>query len=722
MAATNRRDGVRIGLMLLLLTVSYIRAQDEPQDEEGDWFAEFLDLRNSCKFPMFSIGFLIEPSGKFYYEVCKTTQPDGDLSRLCQKMFDLTLYMCNQTQVSEQKKKTIDTQMSSELMKFAKDETPFCTRLERDRNSSNYLGTYLPKDMNCETACKKDVAEKLCEFNFFSVIVYENITAAAGQSGREPNRSSSSTGPIGVAGDISSAKTTGTNVGSPTPPLAIKSNNKTVTVENKEGDTNTGQEVNNTGSPLNGSHALVPVNGSAVEPKGTDVVTDRPVAVDKTNKTTVKVEGLSGKDPHETPATVDRDGLSGKDPHETPATVGSDGLSGKDPHETPATVGSDGLSGKDPHETPATVGSDGLTRKDPHETPATVGRDGLSGKDPHETPATVGRDGLSGKDPHETPATVGRDGLSGKDPHETPATVGRDGLSGKDPHETPATVGRDGLSGKDPHETPATVGRDGLSGKDPHETPATVGRDGLSGKENHKTLGVEGGDGLSGKENHKTLGVEGGDGLSGRENHKTLGVEGSDGLSGKENHKSLGVEGGDGQSGKENHKTLDLEGGDGLSGKGNHKTLDVEGGDGLSGKENHKSLGVEGGDGQSGKDSHETLSTEGGDGQSGKDSHDTDSDFSEPGDGRRQPVVHSDTAKSPVQIKKLEKEYEAPSSGNFMAYFLTAVVLCIAGYVVFHNKQKIIAFVIEGRSGQGRRRTNGSGEYKKLQSNVEESV
>ena len=34
-------------------------------------------------------------------------------------------------------------------------------------------------------------------------------------------------------------------------------------------------------------------------------------------------------------------------------------------------------------------------------------------------------------------------------------------------------------------------------------------------------------------------------------------------------------------------------------------------------------------------------------------------------------------------------EPEPPGSGNFMAYFLTVVVLCIAGYVVFHNKQKV---------------------------------
>ncbi|XP_046352482.2 trans-Golgi network integral membrane protein 2-like isoform X2 [Haliotis rufescens] len=631
MAATNRRDGVRIGLMLLLLTVSYIRAQDEPQDEEDDWFAEFRNLRDSCKFPMLSLGFLTEPSGKFYYEVCETTQPGGDLSRLCKKMFDLTLYMCNQTQVSEQKKKTIDRQMTSELMKFDKDETPFCTRLERDRNSSRYLGTYLPKDMNCETACKKNVAEKLCEFNFFSVIVYEKI--AAGPSGRESNRGGSSTGPIGDAGDNGSA-----NVGSTTPPLAKKSNDKTVTVGNKEGDTNI--EVNNTGSPLNGSHASVLVNGSAGEPKRTDVDIARPVVVDKTHKTTVKVEGGGGKGSD----TPDHRGMTNDEKDD------GNGRSEDLDKKTTSEAGN----------RKTTTAGTSNARTESQTTVRTA------------TP----------------PATEGRDGLSGKDSHKTLGTEGGDGLSGKENNKTLGTEGGDGLSGKENNKTPAIEGGDGLSGKENHKTPAIEGGDGLSGKENNKTPAIEGGDGLSGKENYETPAIEGGDGLSVKDSHKTLGTEGGDGLSGKENNKTLGTEGGDGLSGKENNKTPAIEGGDGLSGKENHKTPAIEGGDGLSGKENH----------------------------------DTDSDFSEPGDGREQPVVHSDTAKSPEQIKKLEKEYEAPSSGNFMAYFLTAVVLCIAGYVVFHNKQKIIAFVIEGRSGQGRRRTNGSGEYKKLQSNVEESV
>ena len=43
----------------------------------------------------------------------------------------------------------------------------------------------------------------------------------------------------------------------------------------------------------------------------------------------------------------------------------------------------------------------------------------------------------------------------------------------------------------------------------------------------------------------------------------------------------------------------------------------------------------------------------------------------------------------PVVSEDYTDEYEGGSSGHFMAYFLTATVLCVAGYVIFHNKQKV---------------------------------
>ena len=47
----------------------------------------------------------------------------------------------------------------------------------------------------------------------------------------------------------------------------------------------------------------------------------------------------------------------------------------------------------------------------------------------------------------------------------------------------------------------------------------------------------------------------------------------------------------------------------------------------------------------------------------------------------------------PVVSEDYTDEYEGGSSGHFMAYFLTATVLCVAGYVIFHNKQKVSSVI-----------------------------
>ncbi|XP_030835544.1 uncharacterized protein LOC753443 isoform X4 [Strongylocentrotus purpuratus] len=58
---------------------------------------------------------------------------------------------------------------------------------------------------------------------------------------------------------------------------------------------------------------------------------------------------------------------------------------------------------------------------------------------------------------------------------------------------------------------------------------------------------------------------------------------------------------------------------------------------------------------------------------------------------------------------------------HFMAYSLTAIILILATYIMYHNKQKIIAVVVEGRNGRGRRRRGGSG-YQKLDQNISEAM
>nr|CAD7602784.1 unnamed protein product [Timema genevievae] len=52
---------------------------------------------------------------------------------------------------------------------------------------------------------------------------------------------------------------------------------------------------------------------------------------------------------------------------------------------------------------------------------------------------------------------------------------------------------------------------------------------------------------------------------------------------------------------------------------------------------------------------------------------------------------------------------------HFFAYFMTMVLICIIGYLVFHNKQK-------GRSRKGSRRRPNTAGYRKLDSNLEEAV
>ncbi|KAK0048482.1 trans-Golgi network integral membrane protein 1 [Biomphalaria pfeifferi] len=68
----------------------------------------------------------------------------------------------------------------------------------------------------------------------------------------------------------------------------------------------------------------------------------------------------------------------------------------------------------------------------------------------------------------------------------------------------------------------------------------------------------------------------------------------------------------------------------------------------------------------------------------------------------------------------VDDEDESYSSGHFIAYFLSAVIICVAGYIIFHNKQKIMAFVIEGRSAHQRRQRSKGVKYTELKSNVEE--
>jgi len=64
----------------------------------------------------------------------------------------------------------------------------------------------------------------------------------------------------------------------------------------------------------------------------------------------------------------------------------------------------------------------------------------------------------------------------------------------------------------------------------------------------------------------------------------------------------------------------------------------------------------------------------------------------------------------------------AEEKSNFMAYFLLIAIVCIIAYLVFHNKQKILALVLEGRRNSGSRRRSGGREYRKVDTNVEDTM
>jgi len=65
---------------------------------------------------------------------------------------------------------------------------------------------------------------------------------------------------------------------------------------------------------------------------------------------------------------------------------------------------------------------------------------------------------------------------------------------------------------------------------------------------------------------------------------------------------------------------------------------------------------------------------------------------------------------------------EIDEQSSFFGYFILLSIVAIIAYLVFHNKQKILALVLEGRRRQGNRRRSGGREYRKLDSNLEDTM
>ncbi|XP_022904777.2 trans-Golgi network integral membrane protein TGN38-like [Onthophagus taurus] len=74
----------------------------------------------------------------------------------------------------------------------------------------------------------------------------------------------------------------------------------------------------------------------------------------------------------------------------------------------------------------------------------------------------------------------------------------------------------------------------------------------------------------------------------------------------------------------------------------------------------------------------------------------------------------------PVNSDQIEEE-----DSFFFVYFMMVCAVFILGYIGYHNKQKVLALVIEGRRGRRNSRRSGrpnSANYHKLDSNLEEAV
>ncbi|CAL1686752.1 unnamed protein product [Lasius platythorax] len=81
------------------------------------------------------------------------------------------------------------------------------------------------------------------------------------------------------------------------------------------------------------------------------------------------------------------------------------------------------------------------------------------------------------------------------------------------------------------------------------------------------------------------------------------------------------------------------------------------------------------------------------------------------------------------EVFDIQKNLQYPNirtedDSHFFTYFTVVTVACIAGYIGYHNKQKILAIVLEGRrsrSNRGRRRPS-TANYRKLDCTLEEAV
>jgi len=89
------------------------------------------------------------------------------------------------------------------------------------------------------------------------------------------------------------------------------------------------------------------------------------------------------------------------------------------------------------------------------------------------------------------------------------------------------------------------------------------------------------------------------------------------------------------------------------------------------------------------------------------------------------PDYENENIEKPTRTEEdlVETKEDVEDDSYFFQYFMVVCVIFIAGYVGYHNKQKILAMLLEGRrEKRHQRRRPNSANYHKLDCNLEEAV
>lgn len=107
-------------------------------------------------------------------------------------------------------------------------------------------------------------------------------------------------------------------------------------------------------------------------------------------------------------------------------------------------------------------------------------------------------------------------------------------------------------------------------------------------------------------------------------------------------------------------------------------------------------------------------------------SHEWDSHVQDPNNRPEQPEDMADQGQGISEQRNVMSSYNnirAEEESHFFTYFTVISLISIAAYIGYHNKQKILAIVLEGRRSRNRgRRRPSTANYRKLDCTLEEAV